>query len=157
SRGRAGDRSRVPQTVCLFGCAAVSGIGGRQESIAHSSEGAMMKVAPISLALAILAGTQARQPDAGTLAGRVMHDDGPVGRALVSIDIGDGRAERVTATNDDGQFAFNQLPSGRYLVKASKYGWVTTHYGSPRPGRPPGTRVAVDSTAPVSITIPMIP
>lgn len=109
------------------------------------------------LALTSALAAQSRPAGTGTLAGRVMRDSTPVARALVSIDAGDGRAERVTATNDAGEFVFSDLPAGRYLVNASKHGWVTTHYGSPRAGRPPGTRVAVDAGARASISVPMTP
>ena len=116
-----------------------------------------LRTALVLLALPLVTAAQSRPASTGTLAGRVMRDNTPVARVLISIDPGDGRSERVTATNDDGEFVFSQLPAGRYLVRASKRGWVETHYGSPRPGRPPGTRVAVEDGARANITIPMTP
>jgi hypothetical protein len=76
---------------------------------------------------------------------------------MVMIDAGDGRMGRQTATDNDGRFLFDRLPDGRFLVTASKSGWVTSYYGSPRPGRPPGVRVAVRNGARAEIEIPMIP
>jgi hypothetical protein len=67
------------------------------------------------------------------------------------------RTRRRDGDEDDGQFSFSGLPAGRYLVTATKHGWIATHYGSPRPGRPPGTRVAVNDGARVAITVPMVP
>ena len=37
------------------------------------------------------------------------------------------------------------------LVRASKRGWVTTFYGSPRPGYPPGIRVALENSGKAAI------
>lgn len=111
----------------------------------------------ITLALITSLTAQTKPADTGTLAGRVFRNDAPVARALITIDAGDGRAERVTATNDDGEFVFPELAAGRYLVRASKHGWVTSHYGSPRLGRPPGTRVAVEAGSRANVAIAMTP
>jgi hypothetical protein len=96
-----------------------------------------------------------------SLGGRVVRGDitgkVPVGRIVVSIRPGDEEAERRTVTDDQGRFAFDNLPQGRYLVRASRVGWVTTYYGSPRPGRPPGVRVEVAEGAQVSLEVPVIP
>lgn len=100
---------------------------------------------------------------AGTavLTGRVVRGQDParqpVGRVVVTLDAGDGRGLRQTVTNDEGRFVFDQLPAGRFLLTASKVGWVTTHYGSPLPGRPPGVRVAVADAARVDVEIPIFP
>jgi protocatechuate 3,4-dioxygenase beta subunit len=95
------------------------------------------------------------------LAGRVVRGEGtarqPVARAVVTLDPGDGRGLAQTVTNDDGVFTFDRLPAGRFLLTASKVGWVTSHYGSPRPGQPPGVRVAVADGARVEVEIPIAP
>lgn len=102
----------------------------------------------------------AQAPQAA-LSGRVVvagaTTDTPVARAVVIIDASDGRGERLTVTDQDGRFRFEGLPEGRYLVRAQKLGWVPSYYGSPRPGRPPGVRVAVDVNAKVDIEIPLTP
>ena len=133
-------------------------VGGLQAAeTVRRAKARRLRTALAVLVLPALLAAQTRPAATGTLTGRVMRDNTPVARALISIDAGDGRAERVTATNDNGQFVFSELPAGRYLVTATKTGWMATHYGSPRPGRPPGTRVAVEENARVNITIPMIP
>ena len=80
-----------------------------------------------------------------SLGGRVVQGDSanarPVARTVITIDSGGG--ERVTVTNDDGRFLFEGLAPGRYLLNATKTGWVPSYYGSARPGRPPGVRIAV--------------
>lgn len=87
-------------------------------------------------------------PRIGTaaLGGTVLADEpsgGPVRRALVTIGAGDGSPDRQSVTDEHGRFLLDGLPAGRYLVIASKPGWVKTYYGSSRPGLPPGVRVAV--------------
>ena len=91
-----------------------------------------------------------------TLAGRVMNNSRPVARAGVTITPADSPIEYQTVTNDEGRFIFERLPAGRYLVTASKMGWVKSFYGSTRPGYPPGTRVAVENGGRANIEIPMI-
>jgi hypothetical protein len=127
-------------------------------------------IVAVVVVAAVLAGDEAasarqsrdqspRPPGTGTavLAGRVVREGSPVARARVAIDAGDGRVGRQTVSDDQGRFAFESLPPGRYLVTASKAGWVTTYYGSPRPGRPPGVRVAVAVGARVAIDVPFVP
>jgi hypothetical protein len=81
----------------------------------------------------------------------------PVARALVIIDAGDGQGERLAVTDEQGRFSFDGVPTGRYLARATKAGWVPAYYGSPRPGRPPGVRVAIERGAKVEIEIPITP
>jgi hypothetical protein len=61
----------------------------------------------------------------------------PVRRARVSLsggqDVGGGRS---TTTDDNGAFAFDGLPEGRFNLSASKAGYVNTTYGQRQPGRP---------------------
>ncbi|HUF48499.1 MAG TPA: carboxypeptidase-like regulatory domain-containing protein [Vicinamibacterales bacterium] len=122
-----------------------------------------MRLAAALALLAIVAPhTQTREAGprpSGTavLGGRVVHDGTAVARAVVTLDTGDGRADRQTLTDDDGRFAFERLPAGRFLLTASKPGWVTSFYGSARPGRPPGVRVAVADAARADVEIPILP
>jgi len=104
----------------------------------------------------------AQSPATGaSLSGRVMVAGAttptPVARALVIIDAGDAQGERLAVTDQDGRFTFDGVTTGRYLVRATKVGWVPAYYGSPRPGRPPGVRVAIDRNAKVELEIPMTP
>ena len=106
---------------------------------------------------------QASNADIGTatLTGRVIRGESsnrtPVGRVVVNISLGDGSGNRQAVTDDQGRFGFDRLPAAGFLVTASRPGWVTTYYGSPRPGRPPGVRVAVADGAKVDIEIPIVP
>lgn len=101
------------------------------------------------------------QTGTARLAGRVFRAEAsnrpPVARVVVSIGLGDGRGNRQTVTDDEGRFEFDGLPAGGYLLTASKAGWVTTHYGSPRPGRPPGVRVVLADGGKASVEIPIVP
>ena len=96
-----------------------------------------------------------------TLAGRVVRAEGsartPVARVQVSVGLGDSSGNRVAVTDDQGRFAFTGLPAGGYLLTASRLGWVTTHYGSPRPGRPPGIRIVVADGAETDVEVPIVP
>jgi hypothetical protein len=96
----------------------------------------------------------------GVIAGRVVRTDGgtrqPAGRISVTLDAAEGGWKRQTSSDDAGNFVFDGLPAGRYGLTASRVGWVTTYYGSPRPGHPPGVRVAVADGARVNVEIPII-
>jgi hypothetical protein len=58
----------------------------------------------------------------------------PVRRAAVSIS-GDMRLDRMTITGDDGRYAFDGLPPGRFTVTADKPGYPRMSYGANRPYR----------------------
>ncbi|HVQ42849.1 MAG TPA: carboxypeptidase-like regulatory domain-containing protein [Vicinamibacterales bacterium] len=67
----------------------------------------------------------------------------PIRRAIVTL-TGTGIAtSRQIATDDEGRFAFGGLAGGRFSLAAEKPAYVKTYYGSTRPGRPPGTSIAV--------------
>ena len=67
----------------------------------------------------------------------------PIRRAIVTL-TGTGIAtSRQIATDDEGRFAFGGLAAGRFSLTAEKPAYVKTYYGSTRPGRPPGTSIAV--------------
>ena len=113
-----------------------------------ASSGQTQSAGPSSAATAILAGRVFRAGQTGNPA---------VPRAVVSVGLGDGSGDRQTVTDDQGRFTVEGLAAGRYLVTVSKTGWVTTFYGSPRPGRPPGVRVAVADGARVNVDVPLVP
>jgi Carboxypeptidase regulatory-like domain len=58
----------------------------------------------------------------------------PVRHATVSIAGGSLRGSRDSVTDDAGRFLFTGLPSGAYSIEAAKAGWLTSYYGSRRPG-----------------------
>ncbi len=86
-------------------------------------------------------------PAAGTaqLAGRVVTADesgAPVRRAIVKIG-GDTLAlSRSTVTDDDGRFAFDRLPAGRFTLTATRPAFLTTSFGAKGPNLA-GTPVSV--------------
>jgi protocatechuate 3,4-dioxygenase beta subunit len=85
-------------------------------------------------------------PIATSLSGVVTNDETParaLRHAIVTATAAEIASPRQVVTDDDGRFAFPDLPPGRYSLVAEKAGYVKTYYGSKRPGRPPGTPVAV--------------
>ena len=86
------------------------------------------------------------RPAAGTgrLEGRVeLMSGGAVRRATVTL-AGDLPRSQTAITNDDGAFAFDSVPAGRFTVTAERSGFITSSYGAFRPGRP-GTRVSLSA------------
>ena len=112
----------------------------------------------------VIAGARASSQQQGgtaTLSGRVIRGESsgrtPVARVIVSVSLGDASRNRQTVTDDQGRFQFDGLPAGSFLLTASRIGWVTTYYGSPRPGRPPGVRIAVADGTKITVEIPIVP
>ena len=105
----------------------------------------------LALAFALIATTaiagaqQARDQVRVTLAGTgavsgvvVLDDDKrpPLRRATVTL-IRQGIEDiRTTATDDDGRYAFKDLPPGTYVLAASKGGHLAISHGAPKPGMP---------------------
>lgn len=82
-------------------------------------------------------------PRIGTavVSGTVVTDDEskrPIRRATVVVaEEAGGHSGRTTVTNDRGEFMVPDLPSGRYLVTATKGAYLAAAYGATRPR--PGT------------------
>jgi len=94
----------------------------------------------------------------GRITGVVTTDEAqprPLRRARVTLNGGGLDIGWSVITNDDGTFAFDRLPAGRYGVAALKDGYVTMNYGAARPGRR-GTsvQVAERQTAAVTLRLP---
>ena len=74
-----------------------------------------------------------------SIAGTVVNDEEravPVRRAIVTI-AGPGLVpSRSAITDDDGRFAIERLPAGRFTVSVSRAAFVTSIYGAKRPGKP---------------------
>jgi hypothetical protein len=66
----------------------------------------------------------------------------PVRRVIVVLNSTDPKIGRTTLTDDAGRFAFASLPAARYMLSATKPGYLVARYGAARPGRP-GTRVVL--------------
>lgn len=93
---------------------------------------------------------------ASALAGIVRSDDGaPVRAAIVTLSGGELTAPRAVVTDDEGRFAFERLPAGRFTLSAKKAAYVTMAYGATRPERA-GTAIAVASGQRVDVTL-MLP
>jgi len=90
-----------------------------------------------------------------TVRGRVLTQAGtPIRRAMVTIF--EGPMRRQTTTDADGKYQFAELPAGRFMLNASKAGYVPLQYGQRRPNQP-GTAVTVangQTLASVDFTLP---
>ncbi|HEY7475614.1 MAG TPA: carboxypeptidase-like regulatory domain-containing protein, partial [Vicinamibacterales bacterium] len=87
-------------------------------------------------------------PGTGSIAGVVLQDDGsnsPMRRARVTLRRSEGTTERATMTDENGRFAFAALPEGRYTLFAGKAAYLTVYHGAARPGRGPGSPIALAS------------
>lgn len=117
-----------------------------------------MRVQPVIIAAAILValnghaiaqqpGRDAKRAVSGTasIAGVVTTDapePKPLRRVRVTLNTPEFDGGHTRITEDDGTFVLTNLPAGRYVLSASREGYVTNAYGASRPGRP-GTPVAV--------------
>lgn len=99
------------------------------------------------VALTALSGAKTQEPrdrrgaqPAGTavVSGVLVADEDrwqPVRRAVVSLSGSELPLARAIVTDSGGRFAFAGLPAGRYTLKASKGGYLTTTLGAKRSGR----------------------
>jgi len=67
----------------------------------------------------------------------------PLRHAIVTAAAAEMPGARQAVTDDDGRFAFSNLPPGRYSLMVEKPAFVKTFYGSPRAGGSSGTPVAI--------------
>ena len=143
--------------------------GRRPESGRPShARGPLMRAAAALLAGSLIASSAiAQQPrdgvrpmlaGAGRIWGVVTSDAAepkPLRRARVTLSGGELIVGRTVLTGDDGSFAFDGLPSGRYTVGAVKDAYVPVSFGAKRPGRP-GTAITLrgDEQRRVTIALP---
>ena len=82
--------------------------------------------------------TQAPAIGTAEISGVVSVEGGgtPVRRAQISLTAQEIRGQRTLVTDDKGRFSFQNLPTGRYTLSASKPGYVSTSYGAKKAGRP---------------------
>jgi protocatechuate 3,4-dioxygenase beta subunit len=80
----------------------------------------------------------------GRIRGRVLAADtnAPLRRAQVTLLSGQLGVRRMTTTDGNGRYEFNEVGEGRYNVSAGKGGYVTLQYGQRRAFEP-GSQVAV--------------
>ncbi len=89
---------------------------------------------PVAAGSAVLGGVVTT----GTPAGKV-----PLRRAVLTIAGSGINGARQVVTDDAGRFVIDRLQAGRFTLTVEKPGYLKTHYGSKRPGRPPGAPVAL--------------
>ena len=79
-------------------------------------------------------------PQTGTarIRGRVTFADtgAPLRRAQVSIGSPEAAVQRMTTSDAEGRYEFAELPAGRYVITATKGGYVTLQAGQRRPFEP---------------------
>jgi uncharacterized protein (DUF2141 family) len=85
-----------------------------------------------------------------SISGQVLSGDyRPVWAATVAIRSQDTVLTRTVVTDDAGKFEFQNLPAGKFFVRALKAGYVASDFGSPSFGRPPQA-IALEAGAAVS-------
>ena len=88
--------------------------------------------------------TAATATGTGSISGTVViaGSGQPARRARVNISAAELRGGRSATTDDEGRFAFQGLPAGRFTLSASKTGFVNTTFGQRKPGSGrPGTPI----------------
>jgi hypothetical protein len=100
-----------------------------------------MTSAPLALLVLLAQARDVPLVTTGTasIVGTVASDDPqqplPLRRAFVTLNSTDPVVGRTAVTDDQGRFAFVNLPAGRYSLSATKRGWPTLAYGAKLPGR----------------------
>lgn len=101
-------------------------------ALAQQRDQPAAQVAPPPSGTAVLTGTVTESPDATT----------PVRRAILTLLSNDGKDSRSTVSDEQGRFAFDGLPAGRYSLTADKPAYLKNSYGAKHPGRP-GVAIAI--------------
>ena len=78
----------------------------------------------------------------------------PLRRAIVTISAPELPASRSAITDDQGRFAFANLPAGRFAIVANKPAYLPASYGASRPGRP-GTALSLGAGQRTDVSIAM--
>ena len=82
-------------------------------------------------------GTTSQVAGTAAISGLLLNGDptpAPVRRALVTLSGSTLAIDLLTSTDESGRFAFVGLPAGRFIISASKTGYVRDSYGSHQPG-----------------------
>lgn len=80
----------------------------------------------------------------------------PLRRVRVTLNNSERTFGETAITNDRGEFSFERLAAGRYLVSGVKAGFVTMHHGARRPNRP-GVSLALAKGETRTITLRLPP
>ena len=95
-------------------------------------------------------------PGTATLLGRATEagTTRPVAGALVVLTLSGAAPLRVMA-DAQGQFAFRDLPPGRFAVTASRPGYADGAFGRQRPGGPTQTLALADNQHAIDVVVPL--
>lgn len=99
-----------------------------------------------------------RAPGTASIAGTIVStgpDPTPVRHARVTLTSADAPTSLTVVTGNDGRFTFPNLPPGRFMVAASKDGWLPSSYGAKAPLRP-GTPIPVAPGQTIEIALPLM-
>ncbi|MEX1128845.1 MAG: carboxypeptidase-like regulatory domain-containing protein, partial [Vicinamibacterales bacterium] len=74
----------------------------------------------------------------GAIKGKVTTADGrrPIRRVQISLAAPELGENKTMSTNAQGIFEFTELPAGRYMLTATRGGYVRLSHGQQRPGEP---------------------
>lgn len=104
-----------------------------------ATTGAQMTVLPSGGAEGFQMPPRGRETKTGTgrIKGRLVSADSgnPIRRAQIRLS-GPDIMTKLSATDGDGRFEFKDLPAGRFMMSATKSGFVTVNYGQKRPFEP---------------------
>ncbi|MCW5981274.1 MAG: carboxypeptidase regulatory-like domain-containing protein [Bryobacteraceae bacterium] len=92
---------------------------------------------------------------AAVLSGSVVENltSRPLARSRVTLEPrGGGAAQRNTLTRESGQFSFESLPAGSYILRAERAGYSAVAYGQRRPDEP-GTPIVLQADSHFSVEI----
>jgi hypothetical protein len=91
----------------------------------------------------------------GRIRGRVTSAENraPLRRAQVSITSPEISVRRLTTTDAEGRYEFAELPAGRFVISASKGGYVTLQVGQRRPFEPGNPIALADAQALTDVDI----
>lgn len=89
-------------------------------------------------------GTAKSRVGTAGLSGIVLNDvtNQPLRRAVITISESDTGVRLMSVTDETGTFSFSNLPDGRFLLSATKQGFVTMSFGAKKTQRP-GTPIAL--------------
>src|SRR5580765_6172795 len=132
SSGSAGSRSALSMAILVILTTLTTGGLAAQQQQPPARD---PRTAPVAV--------NAAPTGTGLIGGTVTADDGrPVRFAYIVLLGATTGIVKVSSSDADGKFTFNNLPVDRYTVGASKQPYLGTVAGARRPGRP-GTPIAV--------------
>ncbi len=120
--------------AALLAAAAPAGMHAQAVAIGGSRGGQNIEIIQNGTGPAVLAGNETMPTGTGLIVGRTVEADGvrPVAGAIVILRL-PGSAPLRALTDGQGNFAFSDLPKGRFDITASKPGFADGAYGRVRP------------------------